>query len=93
MPRPTPATARTILAISDARMRLRARLAADGEICPLDTEALLLLDAASREAHVADLNRRQRYAIEDHGAISPWLDREANEIERAFAHVTDRQAA
>lgn len=85
--RPMPLTARTVLAISDAKLRVRVRLAADGELCDDDIEALLLLDHANYVASKADLARRKATLVEETGEVSPWIAREERELERDYAFL------
>ncbi len=85
MAQPQRLTAATVLAIADARLRLRMRLTADGEICAADDDALLLLDHAASMAEAADVARRARNAMEDIGELSPWLLRMLAETERQAA--------
>jgi hypothetical protein len=81
MPRETPVTRTTVLAISEATLRLRTRLAIDG--VPENDEAFLLLDFAAY----------QRASIEDHGEIRPRLLREERELEQEYAHVSHLRLA
>jgi hypothetical protein len=91
MPRETPVTRTTVLAISEATLRLRTRLAIDG--VPENDEAFLLLDFAAYHAQKADLSRRKRASIEDHGEIRPRLLREERELEQEYAHVSHLRLA
>lgn len=91
-------TNRVVIAIGDARPRLRARLAADGTVCALDQEALLLVDVAYALAESADIARRRRELMEQTGEHSPWLDRIERELrqcieQRVNEEYGERQAA
>ena len=91
-------TNRVVIAIGDARPRLRARLAADGTFCTLDQEALLLVDVAYALAESADIARRRRELMEQTGETSPWLDRVEREARQFSARrlaedYGDREAA
>lgn len=86
MPRRTPATLAAVLALGDARLRIAQLLDRDG-IDAHDREALLLLDTAAYWMQRADLGRRERHSIEDHGEIVPRLLRERRELEDEYRHL------
>ncbi len=89
--RKTPTTTQTVFAIGDAAVMVRARLAADGQLCPDDMATLRTLESAQYLAGKADIDRRRRNAMEDLGNVPLRLIREERELEQEFAHV--RQAA
>jgi hypothetical protein len=93
MPRRTPTSDLTVLAISEARMRFQTREANGGSHTQQDQEAFLLLDLASYLAQRTSLDRRKRASIENYGEISPRLIREERELEQEYAHVADMQIA
>lgn len=93
MARETPDTGKAVLAIGDLGMLLRQRLAADGEVCAADTEALLLFDTVAYQTQKGDLNRRERQSWENYGRITPRLIRESRELEREYAHVSGNKIA
>lgn len=90
--RKTPTTTQAVFAIGDLDVMVRARLAADGELCDADRAVLRRLDEAKYLAGKADIDRRRSHAIEDLGDVPLRLIREERELEQEFAHVALKAA-
>lgn len=91
--RKTPTTTQVIFAIGDAAMMVRARLAADGQLCPDDMATIRTLESAQYLAGKADIDRRRRNAIENQGDVPLRLLREERELQQEYAHVALLKAA
>lgn len=92
MGKPSTASGRVVVAISDARRVVYEALARDG-IDELDEAALLLLDTAAYEGERADVLKRAGDVLRDTGEVTPWIERQVRYVERDFQHVRELQAA
>jgi len=91
MPRKTPTTGLTVVAIGVAKTRALQLMSRDG-LDDAEQECLLLFDHASYLAEKADHDRRKAHNREDYGDVTPRLRREARELDDEYAHVL-KQAA
>lgn len=84
--RPTPHTAKAIVAVADGTRATRSLFLADGRLDPREAAALGLLDEAVRQVTLSDLLRRVGDWVRDAGElpgvvdISPYLMRQWAEL-------------
>lgn len=87
MARVTPITARNVELLMDIQDAFHELANADGEVCASELELMALINRAVVKAERIDRTRRIARNVEDSGELTPWVLRNAREMEADLGNL------